>query len=43
MPYFESPADGTRLHHVDYGPADGPFVTHADQLGADLREFMAGE
>ncbi|MCN9242185.1 alpha/beta hydrolase [Streptomyces sp. RY43-2] len=26
MPYFESPTDGTRLHFVDYGPADGPVM-----------------
>ncbi|MEU0034181.1 alpha/beta hydrolase [Streptomyces sp. NPDC006333] len=26
MPYFQSPVDGTRLHFVDYGPADGPVI-----------------
>ncbi|MFJ8722583.1 alpha/beta fold hydrolase [Streptomyces sp. NPDC093269] len=41
MPYFESPADGTRLHHVDYGPADGPVVVFVSStyLGTEMWEY----
>ncbi|MHC3467273.1 alpha/beta fold hydrolase [Streptomyces sp. 7R007] len=42
MPYFASPADGTQLHHVDYGPADGPvavFVSSA-YLGTEMWEYQ---
>ncbi|MFI1164692.1 alpha/beta fold hydrolase [Streptomyces sp. NPDC020801] len=42
MPYFTSPVDGTRLHYVDYGPADGPvavFVNGA-YLGTGMWEFQ---
>ncbi|MEW2294996.1 alpha/beta hydrolase [Streptomyces sp. NPDC006743] len=42
MPYFTSPADGTRLHFVDYGPADGPvavFVNGA-YFGTGMWEFQ---
>ncbi|ROP47067.1 alpha/beta fold hydrolase [Streptomyces sp. PanSC9] len=42
MPYFESPVDGTRLHYVDHGPADGPvavFVASA-YLGHEMWEYQ---
>ncbi|MEU6478776.1 alpha/beta hydrolase [Streptomyces sp. NPDC047017] len=42
MPYFTSPVDGTRLHFVDYGPADGPvavFVNGA-YFGTETWEFQ---
>ncbi|MGW7378193.1 alpha/beta fold hydrolase [Streptomyces sp. NPDC054794] len=49
MPYFDSPADGTRLHYVDYGPADGPVAVfvNSSYLGTEMWEYqmppLAGE
>ncbi|MET9911565.1 alpha/beta hydrolase [Streptomyces sp. NPDC006476] len=42
MPYFASPADGTRLHYVDYGPADGPVAVFVNSayLGSEMWEFQ---
>ncbi|MFE7857460.1 alpha/beta fold hydrolase [Streptomyces sp. NPDC057403] len=42
MPYFTSPADGTRLHYVDYGPADGPVAVFVNSayLGSEMWEFQ---
>ncbi|MFJ8196599.1 alpha/beta fold hydrolase [Streptomyces sp. NPDC096152] len=42
MPYFTSPVDGTRLHFVDYGPADGPVVVFVNgaYLGTEMWEFQ---
>ncbi|MCW7946635.1 chloroperoxidase [Streptomyces hygroscopicus] len=42
MPYFESPNDGTRLHYVDYGPANGPVVVFVNSayLGTEMWEFQ---
>jgi non-heme chloroperoxidase len=42
MPYYESPVDGTRLHYVDHGPANGPvavFVASA-YLGHEMWEYQ---
>lgn len=43
MPYFSSPVDGTRLHYVDYGPADGPVAVFVNSayLGTEMWEFQA--
>ncbi|MFF4559881.1 alpha/beta fold hydrolase [Streptomyces sp. NPDC001435] len=40
MPYFDSPADGTGLHYVDYGPADGPVAVFVNSayLGTEMWE-----
>ncbi|MEV0977131.1 alpha/beta hydrolase [Streptomyces sp. NPDC049915] len=40
MPYFASPADGTRLHFVDYGPADGPVIVFVNSayFGTEMWE-----
>ncbi|MBN0042687.1 alpha/beta fold hydrolase [Streptomyces actuosus] len=40
MPYFASPVDGTRLHHVDHGPADGPVIAFVNSayFGTDMWE-----
>ncbi|MFI1535356.1 alpha/beta fold hydrolase [Streptomyces anandii] len=42
MPYFTSPADGTRLHYVDYGPAEGPVAVFVNSayLGTEMWEFQ---
>ncbi|MEU7057204.1 alpha/beta hydrolase [Streptomyces sp. NPDC046197] len=42
MPYFTSPADGTRLHYVDYGPSEGPVVVFVNSayLGTEMWEFQ---
>ncbi|MEU6063806.1 alpha/beta hydrolase [Streptomyces sp. NPDC047082] len=42
MPYFDSPADGTRLHHVDYGPAGGPVAVFVNSacLGTEMWEHQ---
>lgn len=42
MPYFDSPADGTRLHYVDYGPADGPVAVFVNSayLGTEMWEHQ---
>ncbi|MFD5585962.1 alpha/beta fold hydrolase [Streptomyces sp. NPDC058733] len=40
MPYFASPVDGTRLHFVDYGPADGPVIVFVNSayFGTEMWE-----
>jgi pimeloyl-ACP methyl ester carboxylesterase len=42
MPYFTSPADGTRLHYTDYGPADGPVAVFVNSAyaGTEMWEFQ---
>ncbi|MEW2048884.1 alpha/beta hydrolase [Streptomyces sp. NBC_00377] len=42
MPYFTSPVDGARLHHVDHGPADGPVLVFVNSLyfGAEMWEYQ---
>ncbi|MER5748705.1 alpha/beta hydrolase [Streptomyces sp. NPDC002088] len=42
MPYFESPVDGTRLHYVDYGPADGSVVVfvNSSYFGTEMWEYQ---
>ncbi|MCX4885747.1 alpha/beta fold hydrolase [Streptomyces sp. NBC_00847] len=42
MPCFASPADGTQLHYVDYGPADGPVAVFVNSayLGSEMWEFQ---
>ncbi|MFF6996787.1 alpha/beta fold hydrolase [Streptomyces sp. NPDC008313] len=42
MPYFESPVDGTRLHYVDYGPADGPVIVfvNSSYFGTEMWEYQ---
>ena len=42
MPYFETPADGTRLHYVDYGPADGPVMlfVSGSYFASDMWEYQ---
>ncbi|MFE2142031.1 alpha/beta fold hydrolase [Streptomyces sp. NPDC059456] len=42
MPYFESSTDGTRLHFVDYGPADGPVLVfvHSAYFGTEMWEYQ---
>ncbi|MFJ4927202.1 alpha/beta fold hydrolase [Streptomyces sp. NPDC088736] len=49
MPYFESPVDGTRLHFVDHGPAEGPVIVfvNGSYFDTGMWEFqtlpLAGE
>ncbi|POX47161.1 alpha/beta hydrolase [Streptomyces sp. Ru71] len=40
MPYFASPVDGTRLHFVDHGPADGPVIAFVNSayFGTEMWE-----
>ena len=42
MPYFASPVDDTRLHYVDYGPADGPVIVFVNSayFGTGMWEFQ---
>lgn len=42
MPYFTSPVDGARLHHVDHGPADGPVIVFVNSmyLGTEMWEYQ---
>ncbi|MER7467928.1 alpha/beta fold hydrolase [Streptomyces sp. NPDC097981] len=42
MPYFESSTDGTRLHFVDYGPADGPVLAfvNSSYFGTEMWEYQ---
>jgi pimeloyl-ACP methyl ester carboxylesterase len=42
MPYFASPVDAARLHHIDYGPADGPVIVfvNSSYLGTEMWEFQ---
>ncbi|GGU83202.1 arylesterase [Streptomyces litmocidini] len=42
MPYFESAADRTRLHFVDYGPSDGPVIVFVSSsyFGTEMWEHQ---
>ncbi|MEU8033130.1 alpha/beta hydrolase [Streptomyces sp. NPDC049099] len=42
MPYYDSPVDGTRLHYVDHGPADGPVAVFAASayVGHEMWEYQ---
>ncbi|MBO1332917.1 alpha/beta fold hydrolase [Streptomyces sp. VRA16 Mangrove soil] len=40
MPWFDTTTDGTRLHHIDYGPADGPVLVFVNStyFGTEMWE-----
>ncbi|MGW1893829.1 alpha/beta fold hydrolase [Streptomyces sp. NPDC002004] len=42
MPYFDTTTDGTRLHYIDYGPADGQVVVFVNSafFGTEMWEFQ---
>ncbi|MFD8717399.1 alpha/beta fold hydrolase [Streptomyces sp. NPDC059629] len=42
MPYYESPADGTRLYYADHGPATGPVAvfTASAYVGHEMWEYQ---
>ncbi|MEV5276731.1 alpha/beta hydrolase [Streptomyces sp. NPDC051994] len=42
MPYFTSSTDGTKLHFIDYGPAEGPTLVfvNAAYFGTEMWEFQ---
>ncbi|MEU3313748.1 alpha/beta fold hydrolase [Streptomyces sp. NPDC006662] len=42
MPYFESTADRTRLHYIDYGPASGPVIVfvNSSYFSTEMWEYQ---
>ncbi|MYW66976.1 alpha/beta fold hydrolase [Streptomyces sp. SID8379] len=40
MPFFDTTTDGTLLHHIDYGPADGPVLVFVNStyFGTEMWE-----